>query len=45
MDHEFWFWMTVAFLVGRWMPRKIYIGPDKAKYEAADLGILTGPDR
>lgn len=41
MDYEFWFWIVVAFIVGRWTPRKIYIGPDEAKYQAADLAILT----
>lgn len=40
MDYTFWFWILVAFLAGRWLPRKVYIGTDKAKYEKADFGIL-----
>jgi hypothetical protein len=40
MDYAFWFWVLVAFLAGRWMPRKVYIGHDKEKYEKADCGIL-----
>ena len=41
MDYEFWFWIAVAFFVGRLMPRTVYIGPDEGKYRAADMGILT----
>ena len=40
MDYEFWFWIFVAFLAGRLLPRRIYIGHDKKKYERADWGIL-----
>ncbi len=40
MNYEFWFWFIVAFLIGRFFPRKVYIGHDKEKYEAADIGIL-----
>lgn len=40
MDYYFWFWILIAFLVGRGIPRKIYIGTDEDKYYKADLGIL-----
>jgi len=40
MDYSFWFWILVAFLAGRGLPRTIYIGYDKAKYDKADMGIL-----
>jgi len=40
MDYYFWFWILIAFLAGRFIPRKIYIGHDNAKYEKADFGIL-----
>ena len=42
MDYYFWFWVFVAFLVGRFIPRKIYIGDDVEKYNKADCGILIG---
>jgi len=40
MNYELWFWILVAFLAGRWLPRKVYIGRDKEKFGKADLGIL-----
>lgn len=40
MDYHFWFWILVAFIAGRIMPRKLYIGGDKEKYEKADCGLL-----
>lgn len=40
MDYHFWFWVLIAFLVGRFMPRKIYIGHNEDKYNKADFGIL-----
>lgn len=40
MDYQIAFYVLVAFLAGRCLPRKIYIGSDRAKYDAADAGIL-----
>jgi hypothetical protein len=40
MNYEIAFYVLVAFLVGRFMPRKIYIGNDERKYKEADAGIL-----
>jgi len=40
MDYKFWFFMVIAFLVGRYFPRSFYIGHDETKYKNADFGIL-----
>ncbi len=40
MNYEIAFYILVAFLAGRFMPRKIYIGYDEKKYKQADAGIL-----
>jgi hypothetical protein len=40
MDYHFWFWMLIAFAVGRMTKLKVYVGHDPAKYEAATVGIL-----
>jgi hypothetical protein len=41
MDYYFWFWLLVAFIVGRLSKLKYYIGPDEEKYKKADFGIQT----
>ena len=40
MDYELWFWLLIAFLGGRFIPRRFYVGTDKQKYERADMGML-----
>jgi hypothetical protein len=40
MNYQFWFWILVAFLAGRFIPRKVYIGYDEDKYNKSDFGIL-----
>lgn len=40
MDYRFWFWMGVAFLIGRMSKLNFYIGPDEDKYNKADFGML-----
>lgn len=40
MDYKFWFFMGIAFVLGRFSKLQIYIGNDRAKYEKADLGLL-----
>lgn len=42
MDYSFWFWVLFAFIIGRIIPKKIYIGTDIKKYNKADVGILLG---
>lgn len=42
MDYKFWFFVLLAFIVGRLSKSKIYIGTDVEKYKAADAGILFG---
>lgn len=39
MDFHFWFWIIIAFLAGRIIPRSVYIGHDEEKYKKADFGI------
>lgn len=40
MNYELAFYLLLAFLAGRWLPRRIYIGHDEEKYNKADWGIL-----
>lgn len=40
MNYQVLFWMLVAWVIARGMPRNIYIGSDAQKYAAADTGIL-----
>lgn len=41
MDYEFWFWMLVAFFVGRVSTRPLfYYGRDEAKYAAALIAVM-----
>jgi hypothetical protein len=40
MNYEIAFYVLIAFVIGRIIPRKIYIGNNVDKYNAADLGIL-----
>jgi len=41
MNYELWFYILVAFIVGRIsVTFRFYIGSDKTKYENATLGIL-----
>jgi len=45
MDYEFWFWMLVAFILGRVSDSTrplFYIGPDEKKYMAARFAVLVG---
>lgn len=38
MDYEFWFWMVIAFVIGRGTAKPfIYIGNDYEKYKDAWL--------
>jgi len=40
MDYQFWFFMLIAFLLGRGSRLKVYIGSDEEKYNKADFGLL-----
>jgi hypothetical protein len=41
VDYEFWFYMLIAFLVGRICTKPLfYIGNDQKKYDAAWVAIL-----
>ena len=40
MDYELWFYMAIAFILGRISKLKFYIGTDKEEYDAADVAIL-----
>lgn len=40
MDYQLCLYVLIAFLVGRFIPRSIYIGYDETKYNKADFGIL-----
>jgi len=42
MDYQFWFYLLIAFLLGRLSKTKykIYIGYDEEKYKNADFGLL-----
>jgi len=43
MDFEFWFWVIVAFLVGRNRHCRVslfYCGDDEDKYNKSLIGIL-----
>lgn len=40
MNYELAFYALLAFIAGRALPRKIYIGNNEEKYRAADCGIL-----
>lgn len=43
MNYELAFYCLLAFIVGRAAVNfRIYIGRDKARYEAATIGILLG---
>lgn len=39
-DLEIGLLLLLSFLAGRLIPRSIYIGTDKEKYEKAEAGIL-----
>jgi len=42
MSYEILFYAGAAFILGRLsVGFKIYVGPDRAKYDAATIGILT----
>jgi hypothetical protein len=40
MNYEIAFYALLAFIIGRNLPKKVYIGNDVVKYKAADCGIL-----
>jgi len=41
MNYELWFYVLVAFVVGRISKGfNIYVGTDKIKYENATFGVL-----
>ena len=40
MNFEFWFWVVIAFFIGRLSKLKIYIGHNEEEYAKADIGIL-----
>jgi len=41
MDYEFWFWIIVAFALGRVTARPLfYYGRDEAKYKRALFSVM-----
>ena len=44
MDYKIAFYMLLAFIAGRLSKIKIYIGQNKEKYNAANIGLYIRPN-
>lgn len=40
MDYKFWFFMLIAFVLGRLSKLKFYMGTSKERYKQCDFGVL-----
>ena len=45
MNYMFFFYVLLAFLLGRLSTKEIYIGSDEEKYNSADIGILFDKEK